>query len=59
MKEGIAEVEDFEIGGRVINKVRFADDTAIIAKTKEELQDMVNRPRGKESTNITKLGKGK
>jgi Reverse transcriptase (RNA-dependent DNA polymerase). len=26
-----------------INKVRFADDTAIIAKTQEELQDMVNR----------------
>ena len=26
-----------------INKVRFADDTAIIAKTQEELQDMANR----------------
>jgi Reverse transcriptase (RNA-dependent DNA polymerase). len=31
------------LGGRVINKVRFADDTAIIAKTQEKLQDMVNR----------------
>ena len=30
------------MGRRVINKVRFADDTAIIAKTQEELQDMVN-----------------
>ena len=26
-----------------INKVRFEDDTAIIAKTQEELQDMMNR----------------
>jgi Reverse transcriptase (RNA-dependent DNA polymerase). len=31
-----------KIGGRIINKVRFADDTGIIAKTQEELQDMVN-----------------
>ena len=38
----LTEEGDFKIGGRVINKVRFADDTAIIAKT-EELQDMVNR----------------
>ena len=43
MKEGIAEVEDFEIGGRVINRVRFADNTVIIAKTQEELQDMAKR----------------
>ena len=43
MKEGLAGVGDFKIGGRIINKVRFANDTAIIAKTQEELQDMVNR----------------
>ena len=43
MKEELVEVGDFKIGGRVINKVRFVDDTAIIAKTQEELQDMVNR----------------
>ena len=43
MKEALAEVRDFEIGGGIINKVRFADDTAIIAKTQEEPQDMVNR----------------
>ena len=36
-------MRDFKIGGWIINKVRFADDTAIIAKTQEELQDMVNR----------------
>ena len=40
----LAEVGDFKIGGRIINKVRFADDKAI--KTKEELQDMVNRQIG-------------
>jgi Reverse transcriptase (RNA-dependent DNA polymerase). len=43
MKEALAEVRDFKIGGRIINKVRLADDTAIIAKTQEELDDMVNR----------------
>ena len=43
MKEELAEVEDFKIGGRIIIKVRLADDTVIIAKTQEELQDMVNR----------------
>ena len=43
MKKALAEVGDFKIRGRIINKVRFADDTTIIAKTEEELQDMVNR----------------
>ena len=43
MKEVLAEVGDFKIGGRIINKVRFADDKAIIAKTQEELQEMANR----------------
>ena len=43
MKEALTEVGDFKIGRRIINNVRFVDDTAIIAKTQEELQDMVNR----------------
>ena len=43
MKEPLTEVADFKIGGRIINKVRFADDTANTAKPQEELQDMVNR----------------
>ena len=42
MKEALAEVGDFKIGARNINEVRFADDVAIIAKTQEELQDMMN-----------------
>jgi hypothetical protein len=43
MKEALAEVGDFKIGGFIIIKTRFADDTAIIAKTQEELQDIENR----------------
>ena len=42
-KEALTEVGDFKIGGRIVNKVRFADNTAIIAKTQEKLQDIVNR----------------
>ena len=33
MKEAFPEIGDFKIGGRIINKVRFTDDMAIIAKT--------------------------
>ena len=43
MKEALDEVGNFKVGGRIINKVRFVDDTAIIAKTQEELHDMANR----------------
>ena len=43
MKEALAEVGDFKIGGRIINEVRFVDDMAIIAKTQEQLQDVANR----------------
>ena len=43
MKEALAEVGDFKIRGGIINKVRFADSMAIIAKSQEEQQDMVNR----------------
>ena len=35
MKEALAEVGDFKIGGRIINKVRCADDTAIVDKLKK------------------------
>ena len=43
MREALSEAGDFNIRGRIINKVRFADDTAIIAKTQEELLDTINR----------------
>ena len=42
IKETLNEIGDFKIGGRIIN-VRFADDTAIIAKTQEDVQVMVDR----------------
>jgi hypothetical protein len=35
MKVALAEVGDFKIGRSITNKVRVADDTAIIAKTQE------------------------
>ena len=35
-------IEDFNIGERIINEVRFADDTAIISKSQDEPQYMVN-----------------
>ena len=38
MKEALAEVGDFKIGERIINKIRFAEDTAIIAITQEQLR---------------------
>ena len=47
MKEALAEVRDIKIGGRIINKVRFVQDTVITAKTREELQDTVNRIEGR------------
>jgi Reverse transcriptase (RNA-dependent DNA polymerase). len=43
MKDALDEVGDFKIGGRIINKVKFVDDTAIIAETQEELQDVLRR----------------
>ena len=43
MKEALAEIGDFKAGGRIIHVARFAVDPAVIAKTQEELQDMVNR----------------
>jgi len=42
MKEALTEFGDFKIGGRILKKFRFADDTAITANT-QELQDVVNR----------------
>jgi hypothetical protein len=43
MKEALALVGNFKIVGRVTTKTRFVDIMAIIDKTQEEVQDMVNR----------------
>ena len=45
MKEALVELGGFKIGGISINKVRFANDTAIKAKTQKELQDMFDIER--------------
>ena len=42
LEEASAEVGDFKISGRIINKVSNADDTAIITKT-QELQNIAYR----------------
>ena len=34
--------EGFRVGGTVINNLRYADDTVIIAETVEELQQLIN-----------------
>ena len=35
-------LEHFRIGGRVINNLRYADDTVILAETGHELQDLMD-----------------
>ena len=42
MKGALAEVGHLKIR-RSTNKLKYSDNTAIIAKTQEELQDMMNR----------------
>ena len=34
--------EGFRVGGTVINNLRYADDTVIIAETEEELQQLID-----------------
>jgi hypothetical protein len=39
MKEALAEVGDFKVTGRIINKMILADDTAIEAGLQEKQED--------------------
>ena len=51
----IREMEGVKIGGMNINNVRYADDTVLIADTKEKLQDLletVRRASEEEGLNI-------
>lgn len=43
MKKTLGEVGDSKIRGRIINKMRFMDDTTILVRTPEELQDTANK----------------
>ena len=45
MKEALVHIGDFKIGGRIINKVRFADDKASIAKSQEVVNTLVGTGR--------------
>ena len=39
------EIEDMEglrIGGKVVNNLRYADDTVILAELKQQLQQLIN-----------------
>ena len=36
------DMDDFRIGGTVVNNLRYADDTVIIAKSEEQLQCLIN-----------------
>ena len=49
MKLILAKIKDFKIGGRIVNKVRFADVTNITTNIQEELEEMVNGWDGTES----------
>ena len=41
IKGVLTEVGDFNIEGRIFNRVKFANDAPILAKTQEELQHIV------------------
>ena len=41
MKE-LGEMEGFRIGGTVVNNLRYADDTVIVAESEEQLQRLIN-----------------
>ena len=36
------DMDGFRIGGTVVNNLRYADDTVIIAESKEQLQRLLN-----------------
>ena len=37
--------EGFQLGGRLINNLRYADDVVLIATSSDDLQELVNRVR--------------
>ena len=38
----IEDMEGFRIGGKVVNNLRYADDTAILAESEQQLQQLIN-----------------
>ena len=42
MMREIEDMEGFRIGGKVVNNIRYADDTVILAESEQQLQQLVN-----------------
>ena len=38
----IEDMEGFQIGGKVVNNLRYTDDTVILAKSEQQLQQLIN-----------------
>ena len=38
----IEDMEGFRIGGKVVNNLRYADDTVILAESEQQLQQFIN-----------------
>ena len=38
----IEDMEGFLIGGKVVNNLRYADDTVILAESEQQLQQLIN-----------------
>ena len=38
----IEDMEGFRIGGKVVNNLRYADDTVILAESEQQLQQLIN-----------------
>ena len=41
-----------KIAGRNINNLRYADDTTLMAESKEELKSLLKNVKGEESENV-------
>ena len=46
---------EIKIAGRNINNLRYADDTTLMAKTKEELKSLLMRVKEESEKNVLKL----
>ena len=42
IEEALSDREGLDINGENINNIRFADDTVLIAESKEDIQEMIN-----------------